>query len=82
MTIASPCLCDQGFTDKGNPGADAVSTAIAAEVKAGATLVLLNGDICYAECAFFLKLGVDGKTCSLATSWRGGEHISLLLSMQ
>ena len=51
MSGVAMFVCTQGFTNTGNPGAYAVSTAIAAEVKAGATLVLLNGDICYAECA-------------------------------
>ena len=48
--IAATCFCTQGFTNTGNPGANAVSTAMAAEVRNGASLVLLNGDICYAEC--------------------------------
>ena len=48
--MATPGFCTQGFTNTGNPGANAVSTAMAAEVRNGASLVLLNGDICYAEC--------------------------------
>jgi Mrp family chromosome partitioning ATPase len=42
----------QGVTNSGNPGAAAVSAALAVEVQQNnATLVLLNGDITYAECA-------------------------------
>ena len=59
--VTTTCFCTQGFTNKGNPGADAVTTAIAAEVKAGASLVLLNGDICYAECASPTDLPFDKK---------------------
>ena len=54
IDIATACFCAQGFTNTGNPGANAVSTAMAAEVRNGASLVLLNGDICYAECVFSL----------------------------
>ncbi|KAK9842036.1 hypothetical protein WJX81_005390 [Elliptochloris bilobata] len=45
----APPTFTQGVTNSGNPGAVAVSNAIAAEVKAGASLVLLNGDITYAD---------------------------------
>jgi len=42
----------QGVTNSGNPGAAAVSASLAVEVQQNnATLVLLNGDITYAECA-------------------------------
>lgn len=49
--VAQPTFV-QGVTNGGNPGAGVNSAAIAAEVKTGgASLVLLNGDITYAECA-------------------------------
>ena len=50
-TNAPPAFV-QGVTNGGNPGAAAVSAALAVEVQQNnATLVLLNGDITYAECA-------------------------------